>query len=199
MLWCIAQDFTEKMWGQEEPTLFSSGLLSRFSQVGILISASSGTNFPLRAKRLSLSLSLSLSVFLLFSDMTTCRFLVKTEGEHVCLLYESEVVCGSQCVCVFVCALCACDGFTMCTVPVWDWMKSDMKETVRSRLPLETLIYYLLLLLLFILLLRHPGLYILSLTKYVIYNFNVTMFHLANVKQMEFFSTSISTFLCRCF
>ncbi len=104
MLWCIAQDFTEKMWGQEEPTLFSSGLLSRFSQVGILISASSGTNFPLRAKRLSLSLSLSLSVFLLFSDMTTCRFLVKTEGEHVCLLYESEVVCGSQCVCL--CVLC---------------------------------------------------------------------------------------------
>lgn len=113
--------------------------------------------------------TLWLSEFLVFSNMSKSHFLVETEREHVCFLcvYERE----RQCV---------CDGFTMCRVPEWDWMKSDMREPVRSGLLSETL-----------LLLPPPPLplrpfYIWRLYKTsrlnVIYNFKVTVYHLANVE-----------------
>lgn len=117
---------------EEEKGTPCSFLLSRYSQLGILIRDSNGTNFLLRAKRLSVCLP-ALFLFELKIKAISWLSLSETCTSPVC---ESKAVCGSAYVCV-------CDSFTMCRVAAWGWMKSDVKEPVRSGLPSETLLLLL--------------------------------------------------------
>lgn len=117
---------------EEEKGTPCSFLLSRYSQLGILIRDSNGTNFLLRAKRLSVCLP-ALFLFELKIKAISWLSLSETCTSPVC---ESKAVCGSAYVCV-------CDSFTMCRVTAWGWMKSDVKEPVRSGLPSETLLLLL--------------------------------------------------------
>lgn len=50
--------------------------------------------------------------------MSETHFLVETESEHVCPLYVGDSMW--EYVRVRVCVLSACDGFTICRVPVQD-------------------------------------------------------------------------------
>lgn len=116
---------------EEEKGTPCSFLLSRYSQLGILIRDSNGTNFLLRAKRLSVCLP-ALFLFELKIKAISWLSLSETCTSPVC---ESKAVCGSAYMCV--------DSFTMCRVAAWGWMKSDVKEPVRSGLPSETLLLLL--------------------------------------------------------
>lgn len=79
------------------------------------------------------SVSLHFFLFELRIKAISWLSLSETCTSPVC---ESEAVCGSAYVCV-------CDSFTMCRVAAWGWMKSDVKEPVRSGLPSETLLLLL--------------------------------------------------------
>ena len=105
----------------------------KFSQLSLYwhkLSALSQTTFCRCA-------SASVCLHYVCSSMSETHFLVGTESEHVCPLYMGDSMW--EYVCVHVCVLPACDSFTMCRVSVWDWMKSDVKEPVRSGLLSETL------------------------------------------------------------
>lgn len=118
---------------EEEKGTPCSFLLSRYSQLGILIRDSNGTNFLLRAKRLSVCLPALFFIWI----KNKSHFLVELEWNvRVSCVWERGSVW--ECICV-----CACDSFTMCRVAAWGWMKSDVKEPVRSGLPSETLLLLL--------------------------------------------------------
>lgn len=84
----------------------------------------------------NVSPSVSLHFFFIWIKNKS-HFLVELEWNvRVSCVWERGSVW--ECICV-----CACDSFTMCRVAAWGWMKSDVKEPVRSGLPSETLLLLL--------------------------------------------------------